>query len=261
MWNMSLSRNRGPGPAGTGVRVLDRAVAVLDAVEDGARTFTELVEATGFSRPTTHRIIKALEAHGYLASAVGYGYRLGPRLLRMGAGAMRELPLRDLAHASLVRLTQITGESAQLYVRAGDRRLCVDAVESESELRTIVDVGADLPLTAGSAGKVFLAWDDETDADRLLAGLEPSGPDAPPSIERFRRQVRAARRQGWAHSSGEREPGVASVSAPVVGSQGDLAAVVSVSAPATRIGRATAKDLAPAVVGAAREIEMALGAG
>ena len=54
--------------------------------------------------------------------------------------------------------------------------------------------GADLPLTAGSAGKVFLAWDDETDADRLLAGLEPSGPDAPPSIERFRRQVRAARR-------------------------------------------------------------------
>src|SRR5439155_12009957 len=123
MWNMSLSRNHGPGPAGTGVRVLDRAVAVLDAVEDGARTFTELVEATGFSRPTTHRIIKALEAHGYLASAVGYGYRLGPRLLRMGAGAMRELPLRDLAHASLVRLTQITGESAQLYVRAGDRRL------------------------------------------------------------------------------------------------------------------------------------------
>ena len=65
---------------------------------------------------------------------------------------MRDLPLRELAHPSLERLARSTGESAQLYVRDGDRRVCIDAAESESELRTIVEIGASLPLTKGSAG-------------------------------------------------------------------------------------------------------------
>ncbi len=61
-----------------------------------------------------------------------------------------------MAHPALDRLSEATGESAQLYVRSVDERVCVDAVESPSELRTIVAVGAELPLTKGSAGKLFL---------------------------------------------------------------------------------------------------------
>ncbi len=88
----------------------------------------------------------------------GFGYALGPRLLALATSAVRDLPLRELAHPALERLARSTGESAQLYVRDGDRRVCIDAAESESELRTIVEIGASLPLTKGSAGTVFLAW-------------------------------------------------------------------------------------------------------
>jgi DNA-binding IclR family transcriptional regulator len=173
----------------------------------------------------------------------GETYRLGPRLLSLAAAAARDLPLRDLAHPHLVTLARETGESAQLYVRDGDRRICVDAVESSSELRTIVGIGAALPLDQGSAGKVFLAWD---------AANHPSGPGTDPA------ELDRIRRRGWAKTVGERESGVASVSAPVLGADGVCLAVVSVSGPAARFGsRGTAARYAGAVVAAAEQIALA----
>src|SRR2546427_909003 len=86
----------------TPVGVLDRAAAVMDAVEGGARSFTDIVRVTGLSRTTTHRLISSLEDHGYLFHVGGLGYALGPRLL-------------GLAHPALERLARTTGESAQLF--------------------------------------------------------------------------------------------------------------------------------------------------
>jgi DNA-binding IclR family transcriptional regulator len=235
-------------PARIGVGVLDRCAAILSAVENGARSFTDIVEATALTRSTAHRLILGLEDHGFLVHVGGFGYVLGPRLLALATTAMRELPLRELGHPRLERLARSTGESAQLYVRDGDRRICIDAAESESELRTIVDIGASLPLTKGSAGKVFLAWGSERDQKLLV---DEGG--------RLAQQVATVRRRGWAESVAERAPGVASVSAPVFGPHGALLAVVSVSGPAARLGQLRAKRYAPAVREAAREIERALG--
>jgi DNA-binding IclR family transcriptional regulator len=236
----------------TTVQVLDRCVAILDAVEGGARSFTDVVRDTGLSRPTTHRLIQGLEDHGFLIHVGGFGYVLGTRFLGLAATAMRELPLRELAHPVLERLARTTGESAQLYVRDGDRRVCVDAAESASELRTIVEIGVSLPLIKGSAGKVLLAWLDDHLRARLL---EPA--DDPEGLDR---QLHTVRRRGWAESVAEREPGVASVSAPVFGPDGSVLAAASVSGPASRLGNLRSRRYAPAVVDAAREIESALGA-
>ena len=127
--------------------------------------------------------------------------------------------------------------------------MCIDSVESAQELRTIVAVGSSLPLYAGSAAKVILAY----------------APDPGPHLRktedraRFEREMALVHTRGWASSAGERQPGVGSVSAPILGPYDILLAVVSVSGPATRMGRISARRYAPAVVEAAREIERALG--
>jgi DNA-binding IclR family transcriptional regulator len=236
-------------PVETGVGTLDRAVSILDAVESGANRFTRIMHATGLPRGTTHRLIASLERHGFLARYPGFGYRLGPRLLRLAHHAMRELPLRDVAHPYLERLVHVTEESAQLYVRSGDERVCVDAVESENELRTIVPVGSSLPLYAGSAAKVFLAF--APDSERHLRKAADR--------DRFTRDVDLVRRRGWASSTDERQRGVGSVSAPVIGEYDILLGVVSVSGPSSRMGRISARRYAPAVVETARAIEGSLG--
>ncbi len=235
--------------ADTGVGTLDRAVAILDAVESGVHRFTGIMDATGLPRGTTHRLIASLERHGFLSRYPAFGYRLGPRLLRLAHEAMRELPMRDVAHPSLERLARVTGESAQLYVRSGDERVCIDAVESRSELRTIVPVGASLPLHAGSAAKVFLAFAPDP-GRHVRKAADPV---------RFGRDVELVRTRGWASSVDERQQGVGSVSAPILGDRDVLLGVVSISGPSSRMSKTNAKRYVPAVQEAARRIESALG--
>ena len=236
---------------GSGVGVLDRSVALLAALENGARTLAEVAGRAGLPRPTAHRLLGALETHG-LVRRSREGYALGPGLIRLGSAASRDLPLADAARPTLERLTGRTGESSQVYVRVGDERVCVAAVESPNELRTIVEPGVSLPMTAGSAAKVFLADADEADRERLLRS---SGRSAA-----LRTDITGVARRGWAHSAGERQAGVGSVSAPVRDGDGHLIAVVSVSGPMSRMRPADARRHARHVVAAAREIEAAIGA-
>jgi len=245
--------------ARSGISSLDRATAVLEAVAAGGRTFTDIAVATGQSRSTTHRVLAALVANGFLARAGGLGYMLGPRLLHLAHGAARDLPLKDIARPILERLVAATGESAQLYTRLDDDRICVDSVQSASELRTIVHTGAALPITAGSAGKVFLAWASAADTDRLIPRVEALTDRTPTDPVKIRTQLATTRRRGWAESVGERAPDVASVSAPVLGPRGKLIAVVSVSGPRNRMGSRPGKRYAALVVAAAGELGQALG--
>ena len=144
----------------SGIGVLDKAVSILDALEAGPRGLGDLVAATGLPRATAHRLAVALEVHGLVARDPDGRFGLGPRLTA--------LELAVLARPALERLREATGESVQLYVRRGDRRLCVSSLESPHGLRTIVAVGASLPLDVGSAGKV-------------LRGVLPAeGPSTPP---------------------------------------------------------------------------------
>jgi DNA-binding IclR family transcriptional regulator len=249
---MTVSRAGGGVDAGpeTGVGVLDRCVQILRAVDAGVTTAPQLISSLGLSRSTGFRLVKALETHGLLRFERGAGYRLGPLLHRLGMRAAGDLPLADLARPVLERLTEDTGESSQLYVRFDDVRVCVAAVESPNELRTIVAVGAELPLARGSAGKALLV--SATTADRERFAREAADP------ERFGPQLRSAERRGWAQSAEERERGVGSVSAPVRGPSGDVVAAVSVSGPVGRMRGALARRYAPAVMTAAREIERLL---
>jgi DNA-binding IclR family transcriptional regulator len=245
-----------PSPLDTGVGVLDRSVAILDAVDRGARTLAEVVGATGLSRTTAHRLLQALERHALLSHERGAGYRLGPHLARLASGPLHAMPWRELARGPLARLAKATGESAQLYVREGDVRICVEAVESANELRTSVPVGARLPLSAGSAGKVFLAWTSAADRERLVEDASALTRRTPTGAK-LTRELATVRSRGWAASAGEREDGVGSVSVPVLGSGGEPLAVVSISGPVTRVGGAAAAPQLDAVRTAAHEIEAA----
>jgi DNA-binding IclR family transcriptional regulator len=228
----------------SGVGVLDRSMALLGLLGDGPRTLRSLAQASGLPRPTAHRLLVALEVHGLVGRTADGAFRLGPRLTELALRAGHGLELGTLAAGVLAGLHDQTGESVQLYLRSGDRRLCVAARDAGAGLRDSVPVGALLPLDAGSGGKVLLAWSD--DASRFPA----AGPD----------ELAAVRRRGWAWSVAEREPGVASVSAPVL-RDGALLGALCVSGPVSRLGSSPGRRLAPLVVAAARELAALAGAG
>ncbi|HVV76222.1 MAG TPA: IclR family transcriptional regulator [Mycobacteriales bacterium] len=228
------------------VGVLDKAVGVLDCLRPGPASLADLVTRSGLSRATAYRLAVALEVHGLVERDADGRFRLGPHLYDLVA-AGRVDPLLRAAEDVLERLSASTHESAQLYRRIGDLRRCVAAAERASGLRDTVPVGADLPMTAGSAAQVLLAWESAGDVASVAAHAKFSSAG-----------LAAVRRRGWAASVGEREAGVASVSAPVFDAHGKVVAAVSVSGPIDRLSRTPGKLHAESVVAAARELTTAV---
>ncbi|HUJ67061.1 MAG TPA: helix-turn-helix domain-containing protein, partial [Acidimicrobiales bacterium] len=174
------------GESLSGVGVIDKAILILTSLEQAPMSLQDLSAATGLPRATAHRLAAALETHRLVERDRAGRFVLGSALVRLGR-AVSNRPDRSLIDSStppLTRLRDVTGESTQLYVRSGQSRVCLVSLESPHSLRTIVAVGATLPMDRGSAAKV-LSGDP-----RVL-------------------------RRGWAESVEEREKGVASVSAPV----------------------------------------------
>ena len=229
--NGQCSERTAPG------RPLDRAVGILDTIaRAGPCTLADLVRETGLARPTAHRLAVALERQALVVRDGDGRFRLGARLVGGARPRGPRLALVEPARAVLQRLTAETGESAQLYVREGDQRVCVATHERPTGLRDTVALGAVMPLGKGSGGRVLLAWADDRDRFDVDAAV-----------------LAEVRRLGWAATVGEREAGVASVSVPVrVGEH--VVAALGVSGPVERLGPDPGARFATAVLAAAADL-------
>ena len=210
----------------TGVGVLDKAMTVLRSVADEPQALTQLQESTGYPRATVHRLAAALEAHGVLRRDVEGRFELGHGLVALGHTAQARFPLAEVARPILSELRDRTGESVQLFVQEGQQRRCVLSLETPHGLRWIVPEGSVFPLDAGSAGRVL-----------SVIGVA----------------------NGWVASVGEREPGVASVSAAVHGPADVVVAALSVSGPIERMSQQPGERFGEAVSAAAAELSRTLG--
>jgi DNA-binding IclR family transcriptional regulator len=204
------------------VGVLDKAFGVLKSIETfGPQTLVDLQSTTSVPRATLHRLAVALESHGMLRRDPSGRFCLGLGLVGLGAAATESFPIAGIARPRLLQLGQETGESVQLYVREGDSRRCAVSLPSPHGLRWMVSEGALLPLHLGSAG-------------RVLSGEPGNG--------------------GWVETVEEREPGVASVSAPVEVDGIGVLAAVSIGGPVDRVTRQPGSRFGAAVVAAADDI-------
>ncbi|MFF2031025.1 IclR family transcriptional regulator [Arthrobacter sp. NPDC058192] len=203
-------------------RTLERAAAILDAVGRSAVSASELSRRTGLSLSTAHRLALQMADYGFLRRAESGAFRLGDRFVRSS--------LENAGAPVLQELRDRTNETAQLWVRRGDERVCLVSVDSRHELRATLPPGSRLPLPQGSSG-------------RLLAGDEDALDDLAST--------------GWIESAGARTPGLGSVSAPVRTDEGIIAAVC-LAMPLARVSDSPGADFGALVVQAAERIAQAV---
>lgn len=199
--------------AGTGgVVALERGLRLLLVLgrERGA-TLSELARATGLSKTTALRLLKSLDHYAFTVRELDGRYRLGPSLLVLTGSSTQNEVLASIVSPTLASLAEATGETAAVFVRYRDERLCVAHATGWHPISHNLQVGDLLPMSAGASAEVLAEFADG----------RPETFDG-----------------GLRHSLGARVPELAALAAPIFDAEGRLLAALSISGTCVRFSEA-----------------------
>jgi len=154
----------------------------------------------------------------------------------------------------------VTGETTILTVISGGVGVCVERIGSPSPVAFHLEIGRSLPLHAGAAAKVLLAYLPERVRERILQ--QPLARFTPATVtdpDRLRRQCAQIRRRGYAFTDQEADIGVRGVAAPIFGVSGGVVASLCIAGPVERFPDAVVEERGALVVGYASKISQQLG--
>ena len=220
-----------------GVAAVDRALSILDAITEERVSLADISKRTGLYKSTVLRLIRSLEKAGYVLRTVDGAYRLGSKVLSLGALYQRYFRTSEIVPPVLEKLAAELREGASFYICEGDQRVCLHRVESTRAIRDSVHVGDRLPLGVGAAGHVLRAF----------------GGDRGNRFDAIRQQM-------YASSYGERDAETAAIAVPVFGPGNRPMGALSVSGPRYRL-EATGEDkIVPVLFKHARQLSATFGA-
>jgi DNA-binding IclR family transcriptional regulator len=129
-----------------------------------------------------------------------------------------------------------TQETASLYVASGLERTCIAAAESLREIRRSTPIGRTRPITSGTSGRVLIAYRSTDEIDAILAAqpLRAYTEFSVTDPRRYRDELAAVRRQGYAAAVEQTMAGVSGISTPIFDHEGRCVAALAVSGPSAR---------------------------
>lgn len=260
LWEKQKTQSIPTPDSGTegATRVADVLVLFLSGpVELGV---SEISRRLGMSKTVVHRILQSLASRDLVNfNANSRNYRLGPSAAALGARALRDLELRQVARPVLMRLQEDTGETTTVSELLGTSRVYLDQIPSLKEIKMTVEVGRPFPLHAGASSKVLLAFATPELHDFVLERtLEALTPITPTDRAKLESEIALIIECGTAVSFGERQYGAGSVAAPILGLDRYAVGAISVCGPVDRFDAETVERMRPLVLRSAREISYAM---
>jgi DNA-binding IclR family transcriptional regulator len=249
-----------PEPA---LRTVDRALALLSHLGErpGAHALSELAADLGMNKAVLHRLLKTMEARGYVVQdARRRRYGLGPAARRLAqSGDSGEV--RTLARETMHELARSTNLSTFLTVPLANDAVCVERAESSAMIRVSYEVGRRHPYHAGAPGKALLAHLDEAHRDDVLRRrpLTRFTRATTVSVTALRRELDTIRKRGYAVSVDELEAGISGVAAVILDAADRPLAALSVAAPTGALGPRALAGVGERLVAAAHEVSRRLG--
>ncbi|MCU1491569.1 MAG: IclR family transcriptional regulator [Acidimicrobiaceae bacterium] len=229
-----------------GVQSVDRTLQIVELLVRSPTPLGVLAiaEATGLAQATVHRLLRALAQRGWVRQDAGRRYAPGVTMFRLGETSQRHVAAA--AQPFLAEAASATGETANLALLEGEHATYVGQVPSTHRLRTFAEVGHRVPLHSTAVGKALVAFLAEAEIDGLLArtGLPSRTSTTITSERRFREELAAVRRLGYAVDRSEEAEGVSCVALPVRDTDGQVVCALSISGPGTRVKDGDAPRLA-----------------
>jgi DNA-binding IclR family transcriptional regulator len=246
-----------------GAQAIRRALMVLRIVAAGRETgvlLAEVVQATGLTRPTAHRIIHVLIEEGIVERHDKTGrYAIGGQVPELALARRSRSRLLAAADGVLPRISQQVGDTLFLTVRTGNDTLCVDRRIGSYPIQVLsIEIGARRPLGVSSGGVAILAAMPNAEARKIVAANEVRFAAYRTSRAAVLSQIAAARHRGYNLREVGLVQGTKSLSTWIKASDGRPAAAITVSAVRVRLGPRREHEVAEILLEAAAAIEQAI---
>ena len=240
--------------------VLGKIAEILDAfsLSRPSMTLGEIQQATGLPVSTVQRLVSNMVAQRLL-DRVGDQIRVGARMAFWAATAMKDLDVLSVVNPVLKEIRDKTGETACFFKVEQTFRVCVAIAETRHALRRDMYVGKVIPLYAGSASRVLLAWNPDLAEQVLASPLEPLTGETVTSPDELRALIARAKADGYAITAGEREDSASGLSAPVFDSAADIVGALTISGPTLRMPREQCEEWVDLLVGYAEQVTRTMG--
>ena len=258
-----MAEKKTPG----GSLILIRGLKLIEFLSDYANgcPLARIAERTGLNKSTAHRMLKSLEAFGYVIPANTPGsYRLTGKFVAIGHKVFSSLNVINVAAPHLEKLNIDTGHTVNLSAREGNNYILIYKLEPTSGvLRTHFYLGQRLILYCSGMGKAYLAHSPDAFLEKYWR--EESGeivrrtPHTIVDINAMRKELARIRRDGVSFDREENELGVICVAAPVFGLHRQVSYAISVTVPASRANRKKLGAAGRAVRGTAALISHEMG--
>lgn len=237
----------------TTTRSIERSLDILECFVNVKQKLmlTEIASLVNLSPSTTHRLIATLEKRKYLErDSKTKQYQLGLTIAKLANVISNKIGLdfKIIVRKYMVAIQDKYNESLSLYVTDGNKRLCIDRLESTHALRRVVNIGSVFPLGLGASGRILIAYLDQNHIDDMYLDIDINSP-----------RYQAIRKDGYCISVGERELGVSAVAAPIFNFTGNVIAALSIAGPSIRLEKVQLIEIAQEVKKSCYELSKELG--
>jgi DNA-binding IclR family transcriptional regulator len=252
-----------PESAESGIQVLDRVVGLLGLLgkaNEGGAQLSRLAIGLGLSASTTHRLLAALEHHGWVERVEGgRRYRLGTALIGLAGQAAEGTGLRRLCRPALTRLTGESGETTFLIVRSGLNAVVVDRQEGTYVIESLTSgVGGLIPLGVGAGSAAILAGQPQADIEEVLAANAARYAQFGTTEAQVRRRVQQIQADGYLLSDDSMISGLAVLSVAIRPAGHNVTAAIAMNFIASRLDQAARQAFLGLIRQEAVRIEAAL---
>jgi DNA-binding IclR family transcriptional regulator len=220
------------------VQTLSNGLRIVEALKDGPQSRAELQQRTGIERSAVYRLLRTLEAHGFVSHSSDGRYRLGLYLWELGAAARGDpdLGLTEASSPLIRQLAEEFGESVHLSVYNAGDTVYIDKAEGSHPIRSYTRLGGRAPAYCVATGKALLAHQPEEEQKRVADGsLERFTDKTITSPRRLMQELAGIRQAGFALNRGEWRSDVGGVAAAIIDVAGDPVAALGFSGPLQRI--------------------------
>jgi DNA-binding IclR family transcriptional regulator len=243
---------------------IEKAIDVLFCfdLQHAQLRLVDICQRLGLHKSTAHRLLSLLKKKGLVVvDPTTQLYSLGPALVELAWIVLRQQDLRSLCRPYMEQLRQATNETVSLNIRMGNKRVCIEELQSDQEVKYSQTFGLTAPLEVGAPGKTLLAFMPDDELERVLDTLTftPLTPDTITDRGALRDELAVTRARGYAVSVGERSPWAAAVAAPIRDRSSQTIAAIGVLGPSHRLTSKVLKELGAQVTKVAKEISTALG--